>query len=201
MATRGKVGTISLTLWTFLAFIHIVLASLNVEYFPTIEKAIFFTRTHFLSILVFLIVGAEFFLRFSKSIGVTLLAIKAENSNDPEELQTAITGLSLLGLYDFAIVGLQRLINIIPDSARTQSNLASMYGIQRRFLMAEKAARHAISLDPDDASGHFYLGLALGELGHTDEAHQCYLKAQKLGKNVPSVYFKSLQSTNTQERS
>src|SRR5262249_4898410 len=59
----------------------------------------------------------------------------------------------------------------------------------RRFAEAAVAFRRAIALNPNFAAAHAMLGLALGNLGETDEALKCAEHALKLS---PSDIFLSV---------
>jgi Flp pilus assembly protein TadD len=189
MATKQLVGGGSLNHWTHLFFIPVVVAALNAQAFPALDQLIFWTRTHFLAVTVCMLVVAEVFLRGAVINGISRLARTVENSRSVKELQAATDALVVLGLYDMGIVGLNRIAEIAPESSRNHSHLASLYGIQRRFVRAEEAARRAVTIDPNNKFGHYYLGMAVHELGRTDEAAKCFEKARELGLTMPDTYF------------
>jgi tetratricopeptide (TPR) repeat protein len=108
---------------------------------------------------------------------------------DPDELKGATDALETLGIYDQAIVGLNRLAELSPSSSTAHSHMASLYGILRRFRNAEVHARLAVEVDPENPMGHYYLGMALNELDRTEEALVCFKKARSLGLQLPDAYF------------
>jgi len=57
-----------------------------------------------------------------------------------------------------------------PDSASVDRGLGKLYREERRFELAEKYLRKAISLDPDDSEAYYALGEVLRITGHTDDA-------------------------------
>lgn len=198
LATEQWVGAGSLNKWTYLFFVPVILAALNPAVFPVIEQPILWTRKHFLAVVVTMLIVAEVFLRAAVTNGITRLVRIVEHADDLKELQAASDALSVLGLHDMAIVGLKRIAALAPESSRSHSHLASLYGIQRRFLRAEEAARRAIAIDPNNALGHYYLGMAMHELGRTEEAAACFQRSRQLGMALPVVYYPNRPS-NSQE--
>lgn len=57
-----------------------------------------------------------------------------------------------------------------------------------QFTSAETACRRAVELDPDNALGHAYLGIACAKLGQSDEARIHAEIAEDAGLNMVSVW-------------
>ncbi len=189
LATKQLVGKGALNIWTYVFFTPIILASLDTKAVPVLEAPILWTRAHFVAIITCMLVLGEAFLRAAVTRGTVRLAHLAENSGNAKELVEAVDALAVLGLDDMAIVGLRRLAEMDPRSSRIYSHLASLYGIQRRFIRAEKAAQRAIELDPNNPYGYYYLGMAAFELEQFDLANQSFKSAKQLGLNLPDSFF------------
>lgn len=185
-AMARNTGDTALNLWTYAFYVPIVVAMLDPASVPALSPVIGAVRQNFVATVVVMLVLGEFLLRGGTTLGVNRLAQITETTENPEELKTAIDALQFLGLYDMAIVGLRRLTTLAPQfSSKAQSHLASLLGIQRRFLLAEEAARKSISLDPANAQGHYFLAMALHELGRSKEASKHFEKAHELGLRLP----------------
>jgi tetratricopeptide (TPR) repeat protein len=189
LSTKSLIDRGWLDYWTYLFFAPVILAMLDVKNVPPLEPAIVWTRQHFLSVVVVLLILAEVMVRYAVMTTVARLASIAESSSNREELNQAIDALCVLGVHDMAIVGLNTYIRLFPDDSRALSNLASLHGIQRRYFKAEEIARKAIAADPANFFGYYYLGMATMELGRNDEAHENFQKARDLGMNLPDAYF------------
>ena len=184
--TKGRVGASALNHWTYLFFVPIIVATLNPDAIPSLVNVILLVRAHFLAIIVTMLTVAEMFMRLAVMNGIARLAGIVEDSHDPDELKAATDALCVLGLYDLALFGLKRLATSDSDPSSVYSHIASLYGIQRQFQRAEEAALRAVAINPENAFGHYYLGLALNELGRADEAASCIQTARDLG--VPISY-------------
>jgi tetratricopeptide (TPR) repeat protein len=159
---------------------------MNPEMLPPLAPLVFWLRAHFLAVIVGMLIIGEVFFQSAMPYGINRQAQLVENSDDPGELQRATDALEILGLYDIALVGLNRIKN---PASQIHVRVAALYGIQRRFLRAEESARRAIEIDPNNAAGYFYLGLAANELDRKNEAIECFRKARDLGLAVPTAYF------------
>ena len=189
LSTRRRVGVDSLNYWTWLFFLPILLAALSPQALPDMEPIIRWTRTHLVAIVVTMLIVGEILYRIAVTAGIVRLTQIVETTQNPNELKEATEALEALGLFDTVIAGLDRLTAMVPDPSKVYSALASLYGIQRRFLRAEEAARRAIALDPTNPFGHYYLGMAAIEFGRADEAAECFSKARQFGLALPDIYF------------
>lgn len=69
-----------------------------------------------------------------------------------------------------AVPHLERAVELDPGSSMAFGNLAAAYMLTGRLPDAERAARQAERLDPTSARARLILGLALANLGQSDEA-------------------------------
>jgi adenylate cyclase len=71
--------------------------------------------------------------------------------------------------------------------ARTAMSTAHLW--HRRHEDAVREAEHAIALDPNSASGHVVLGIALHYVGRSQESLECLSRAVALNPYYPEVYL------------
>jgi len=86
-----------------------------------------------------------------------------------------------LGRPDEAVDHLTRALALKPDYAEARVNLGAAMLLRGQWGAAAEHLRAAVRQDPDLAPAWKYLGIALRELGQTDEAEQCFTRAEQLG--------------------
>jgi TolB-like protein/DNA-binding winged helix-turn-helix (wHTH) protein/Flp pilus assembly protein TadD len=87
---------------------------------------------------------------------------------------------------------LQRALEYGPNLAETQLALGSFHlFLDRNLPPAEAAARQAISLDPNSAMSHMFLGIVLSERGKHVEARAMLRRARELDPLFPLMFANS----------
>jgi len=91
-----------------------------------------------------------------------------------------------------ALDALQRALEFGPNLAETQHALGSFHlFIDRDLVSAEAAGREAISLDPNSAIIHMFLGLVLSEADKHVEARALLQRARELDPLFPLMFANS----------
>jgi tetratricopeptide (TPR) repeat protein len=105
---------------------------------------------------------------------------------DPRPPATASRALTMLGRHDEAITMAYRAVIIEPENPFWHDRVAwALLAADRHLADAEQAARTAVGLDPNEAHYYFTHGVALGALGHTDQARQALLISLRLEPENP----------------
>jgi tetratricopeptide (TPR) repeat protein len=88
----------------------------------------------------------------------------------------------------FAVYG--QVLDKNAGSAPAHSRRGRLYCRFKQFEAAAMECRTALSLDPDDALAHAYLGIACAWLGQREEARAHALKAEAAGMRMNTVWEK-----------
>jgi tetratricopeptide (TPR) repeat protein len=107
--------------------------------------------------------------------------LKPEN---PESHNNLGLVYSYFGMKDDAIREYELAVRIKDDSAM-DTNLANAYEAVKRFPDAIKTYKHALEINPDNASAWCNMGYALMVEGKIDEAIPCFMKAIELDPGMP----------------
>src|SRR6185312_1788488 len=69
-----------------------------------------------------------------------------------------------------ALDAFQHALKISPSSTKTLNNLGNLYAAQKKFDLAQKAFRKALSVEPTNNDSNYNLGLVLIAKGSPTEA-------------------------------
>jgi tetratricopeptide (TPR) repeat protein len=107
--------------------------------------------------------------------------LKPENPESHNNL-----GLALMhfGMNDQAIEQYQLAVKIKDDSAM-ETNLANAYEEVKRVPEAIATYKHALKMNPDNASAWCNLGYALMQIGHLQEAVPCFMNTISIDPMMP----------------
>jgi len=106
------------------------------------------------------------------------------NPTNPESHNNLGLALSYLGKKDEAIKEDETAVKL-KDDAAMDTNLANAYLEAKLYDDAIKTYRHAIELDPTNASAHCNLGYALMQHGEVDDAIKEFQETIKIDPNMP----------------
>jgi len=81
-----------------------------------------------------------------------------------------------------------QVLTIDPENSMAFARQGRLFCQFGQFTSAESACRRALELDPENALGHAYLGIACAKLGHNDEARVHAEIAENAGLNMLSVW-------------
>jgi tetratricopeptide (TPR) repeat protein len=107
--------------------------------------------------------------------------LKPEN---PESHNNLGLAESYFGMKDEAIREYETAVRIKDDSAM-RTNLANAYEEAKRFDDAITNYKHALSLNPGNASAWCNMGYAMMQEGKTDEAIACFMKCIEFDPTMP----------------
>jgi beta-lactamase regulating signal transducer with metallopeptidase domain len=131
--------------------------------------------------------GAELYMRGDiKGAYPHFLKATQLNPQNPESHNNLALALSYLGKTDEAIKEYETAVKLKDDSAIV-TNLANAYEEAKRYDDAVKTYRHALELNPTNASAHCNLGYALMQQGKVDEAIPEFQKAIELDPSMPQA--------------
>ncbi|HEX4794476.1 MAG TPA: tetratricopeptide repeat protein [Humisphaera sp.] len=108
--------------------------------------------------------------RFQPAIDAQRRAIQLNASAEPESLREIAMNFQYMQEFTKSAEAFVRLVQLRPDSADAQTNLATTLNLCGRFVEAADAAGAAIRLAPNDPAGHVQLSAALLRLGRAQEA-------------------------------
>ena len=91
------------------------------------------------------------------------------------------------GRSEMAIRYLLRALQITPENAIVNFNLANAYRMVRRHEEAIYHYRRAIALDPEMSDAHLNLGVTLGKVDRIDEARAAYQKALEIDPQLQAA--------------
>jgi tetratricopeptide (TPR) repeat protein len=95
-------------------------------------------------------------------------------------------------VYPASRDALERALEFGPDLAETQLALGSFhFFLDRDFPPAEAAARQAVTLDPNSAMSHMFLGIVLSQSGKHVEARAMLRRARELDPLFPLMFANS----------
>ena len=81
-----------------------------------------------------------------------------------------------------------RLVKEAPQSAWAHYYAASLFFLQNRHEMALRAARNAVSIDPNHAKAYNLMGACLASMGQTDAARTAFETSIKADPREPGTY-------------
>ncbi len=81
-----------------------------------------------------------------------------------------------------------QVLTIDPQNSQAYARQGRLFCQFGQFTSAEAACRHALELEPGNALGHAYLGIACAKLGRTEEARKHAEIAENAGLNMVSVW-------------
>jgi len=81
-----------------------------------------------------------------------------------------------------------QVLTIDPENSQAYARQGRLFCEFGQFESAQAACRHAVELEPDNALGHAYLGIACAKLGQNDEARIHAEIAENGGMNMVSVW-------------
>ena len=116
----------------------------------------------------------------STGLGIQLLESLREEYGE-EEPYLACLGdcYSAAGRYQEAIEAYNKLIDFDPYSPRYWVALATTYYYLGQYDKTIEACDYALVADEENINAHQIRGYAFAALGNDEEAHKCYLAAQK----------------------
>jgi tetratricopeptide (TPR) repeat protein/uncharacterized membrane protein (UPF0127 family) len=91
------------------------------------------------------------------------------------------------GDLDGAMALFSAVLHNNPDHLGAANNLGLTYWAKRDFTRAATCFREATRLNPDAARSHFYLGLALHDMGNEKAAQQAFADGLRLEPNWPQM--------------
>jgi len=86
-----------------------------------------------------------------------------------------------LGRLDEAVPHLVRALELNPGYVQARVNLGGAMLVRGHWSAAAEQLRVAVRQDPNLGLAWKYLGIALRELGQTDKAERCFVRAEQLG--------------------
>lgn len=92
------------------------------------------------------------------------------NPNDTQSRREFARFLTQLARFDEALTEIRRAQQIDSLSVQVINNLGWVFHYARRYDQAVAAYQQALSLDPNHATTHYYLGLALAQQGALEDA-------------------------------
>ncbi len=81
-----------------------------------------------------------------------------------------------------------QVLTIDPENSQAYARQGRLFCEFGQFQSAESACRRAVELEPENALGHAYLGIACAKLGQNDEARIHAELAENAGMNMVSVW-------------
>jgi tetratricopeptide (TPR) repeat protein len=107
--------------------------------------------------------------------------LKPEN---PESHNNLGLAESYFGMKEEAIHEYETAVGIKDDSAM-DTNLANAYEEMKRYPDAIKTYKHALDLNPQNASAWCNMGFALMQMGRIDDAIPCFMRTMELDPTMP----------------
>jgi len=117
--------------------------------------------------------------RKREAVDVYLAGMKA-NPNYPDQYNDAGYTMSHLGLYDSAVVLLNKALELSPGLSEAHNNLGYTYSMMQHFEVAEKHLLKAIELNPLSETAYNNLGSTYSMMERMEEARKQYFKAVEI---------------------
>jgi Flp pilus assembly protein TadD len=106
------------------------------------------------------------------------------NPTNPESHNNVALALCVFGKTKEAIKEYETAVKL-QDDTTMDTNLANAYTTEKRYDDAERTYRHALELDPNNASAHCNLGYLLMQKGNLDEAIKEFRETVRLDPDLP----------------
>ena len=122
-----------------------------------------------------------------EAIRIPFTVLQANPSNVPalEQLASVLSDVGDTSRLEPVVA---RLVKEAPQSAWAHYYAASLFFLQNRHDMALRAARNAVSIDPNHAKAYNLMGACLASMGQTDAARTAFETSIKADPREPGTY-------------